>query len=69
MKDSTLLDSVNNAIATQETAKQIKSNAIYRSERWGCKPTLKLESINISYSYNTATYVTRESEHSACINP
>jgi hypothetical protein len=47
--------------------KQIKANAIYKYERWGCKSKLKLESINTSY--NTPTYVTRESQHSAPINP
>jgi hypothetical protein len=62
-----ILGSPNNAIATQETAKQIKSNAMYRYKRWGCKPKLKLESINVSY--NTVTYVTRASEHSARIHP
>jgi hypothetical protein len=68
-KDSTFLGSANNAIVTQETAKQIKSNAIYRYKRWGCKPKLNLGRINISYSSNTATYATRGSEKSARINP
>jgi len=57
----------NNAIAMQERAKQIKENAIYRYERWAYKPKLNLESINTSY--NTATYITRGSQHSAPVNP
>jgi len=66
-KDFTFLGSENNVIAIQERVKQIKANAIYKYERWGCKSKLKLESINTSY--NTPTYVTRESQHSAPINP
>jgi len=66
-KDSTFLGSENNVIAIQERVKQIKANAIYKYERRGCKSKLKLASINTSY--NTATYVTRESQHSAPINP
>ena len=62
-KKTTILGSANNAIAMQQTAKQIKANTIHRYERWGSKPKLKLESINVSH--NTATYVRRESDHSA----